>query len=248
MPRIAIALNFLVFLVFPTAASAWGFEGHRVVGSIADELLKTKPNAQQQVQKILNESDSDSQDLDLRKAGPWADCVRSVAKYDDGKFHYVVDPDHLEFEVPCTPFNSARERARTVDYAKRNWKCEPDVQRACHTLFHFEDVAIQRGSFDRNFQGTNSHDLVAAIGAAIAVLKDQPAPAPFSIKDKKEALLLLVHFVGDLHQPAACRCGLSRGRRQAGRSGYRTPDRPGDRDRGRQFHPGSKPQFAPRMG
>ncbi|MHB8273023.1 S1/P1 nuclease, partial [Bradyrhizobium sp.] len=92
MLRIFVALNFLAFLVFPTAASAWGFEGHRVVGSIADELLKVNPNAKQQIQKILNDSDPNSQDLDLRKAGPWADCVRSVAKYDDGKFHYVVDP------------------------------------------------------------------------------------------------------------------------------------------------------------
>jgi hypothetical protein len=103
--------------VYPTAVLAWGFEGHRVVGSIADELLRVKPNAQQQVQKILNDSDFDSHDLDLRKAGPWADCVRSVAKHDDGRFHYEVDPDHLEFEVPCTPFNSSRERARIVDYA-----------------------------------------------------------------------------------------------------------------------------------
>jgi hypothetical protein len=201
MLRVVVALNFLIFLVLPTAARAWGFEGHRVVGSIADQLLKGKKNAQQQVQKILNESDPNSHDLDLQKAGPWADCVRSVAKHDDGKFKYEVDPDHLEYEVPCTPFNSARERARIVDYAKRNWECKPDVLRLCHTKFHFEDIAIQRNSFDRNFQGTKNYGLVAAIGAAIAVLKDKPAPAPFSIKDKKEALLLLVHFVGDLHQP-----------------------------------------------
>lgn len=200
MLRIVAALNFLAFLVCPTAALAWGFEGHRVVGSIADELLRLKPNAKQQVQKILNDGDLNSH-LDLRKAGPWADCVRSVVKYDDGKFHYVVDPDHLDYEVPCTPFNSSQERARTVDYARRNWECKPDVPRACHTMFHFEDIAIQRNGFDRNFQGTHNYDLVAAIGAAIAVLKDKPAPAPFSIKDKKEALLLLTHFVGDLHQP-----------------------------------------------
>jgi hypothetical protein len=68
-------------------------------------------------------------------------------------------------------------------------------------MFHFEDISILQSSFDRNFQGTNDHDLVAAIGAAIAVLKDKPAPPPFSIKDKKEALLLLTHFLGDLHQP-----------------------------------------------
>ena len=62
-------------------------------------------------------------------------------------------------------------------------------------------MAIQRDRYDRKYFGTNDHDLISAIGAAIAVLKDKPAPAPFSIKDKKEALLLLTHFVGDLHQP-----------------------------------------------
>jgi S1/P1 Nuclease len=33
------------------------------------------------------------------------------------------------------------------------------------------------------------------------MLRGQTVPPPFSIKDKKEALMLLVHFVGDLHQP-----------------------------------------------
>jgi len=33
------------------------------------------------------------------------------------------------------------------------------------------------------------------------VLSGKPAPAPFSLLNEKEALLLLAHFVGDLHQP-----------------------------------------------
>ena len=35
------------------------------------------------------------------------------------------------------------------------------------------------------------------------MLTDKPmaAPFPFSIKDKKEALFMLAHFLGDLHQP-----------------------------------------------
>ena len=203
MLRLAFVLIALISFLDPTDASAWGFQGHRVVGSIADQLLK--PGAKSQVQQILN--DSDSRDIDLRKAAPWPDCVKSVVRHDDGRFHYEVDPDHLEFEVPCTPFNSARERARMVDYVARNWStCSytPDgFERGCHNTFHFDDVAIQRSTFDRNNQGTNPHDLVAAIGAAIAVLSGKPIPPPFpfSIKDKKEALLLLAHLVGDLHQP-----------------------------------------------
>ena len=82
-----------------------------------------------------------------------------------------------------------------VDYVKRNWtpaNCsyQPEgFERGCHNTYHFDDVAIQRDRFDRSFQGTNAHDLVAAIGAAVAVLQDKPIPGsfPFSFKDKKEA-------------------------------------------------------------
>jgi hypothetical protein len=49
--------------------------------------------------------------------------------------------------------------------------------------------------------GTRNDDIVAAVAAASAVLKGDPAPAPFNIKDKREALLLLAHCVGDIHQP-----------------------------------------------
>jgi hypothetical protein len=195
MSKLILVLGCVWGLLHPAAALAWGYQGHEVVGSVADRLLK--PNAKQQVRQILG--------FDLRTVGPWADCVKSVVRHDDGTFHYEVDPNHLEFEVPCTSFSSKEERARIVDYAKRNWftcSYKPDgFERGCHNTFHFEDVAVQRNNFDRSFQGTNDHDAVAAISAAIAVLTDKPAPPPFSIKDKKEALFMLAHFMGDLHQP-----------------------------------------------
>ena len=203
MLRIVAVLTALAGLLNVTPAFAWGAQGHRVTGAIADQLLK--PAAKEQVKQILN--DFDLTGIDLRKAAPWPDCVKAVVRHDDGRFHYEVDPDHLEFEVPCTPFNSARERARMVDYAKRNWDtCSytPDgFERGCHNTFHFADIAIQRSTFDRNFQGTNPHDIVAAMSACIAVLQGKPiAPTfPFSLKDKKDALLLLAHLMGDLHQP-----------------------------------------------
>jgi len=197
MLKAILALTCLLYLFSTTAASAWGYQGHKVVGSIADQLLNA--NAKQQVKQILG--------FDLRTAAPWPDCVKSVVRHDDGSFHYEVDPNHLEFEVPCVAFNSVEERARIVDYARRNWStCSytPDgFERGCHNTFHFDDIAVQRSRFDRNLQGTNDHDLVATIGAAIAVLSDKPMPPPFpfSIKDKKEALFLLAHLIGDLHQP-----------------------------------------------
>jgi S1/P1 Nuclease len=218
MLRMVLTLACVLCLIDPKAASAWGYQGHEVVGAIADYLLKT--NAKNQVRLILNGPDTPrdpnappelyvKKDIKLKEAGPWADCVKSVYKFSDGKFRYWVDPDHLEYEVPCISFNSAEERARIEDYVRRNWdNCSyappPDgLQRGCHNTFHFDDVAIQRATFDRNDLGTNPHDLVSATGAAIAVLSGKPVPPPFpfSFRDKKEALLLLAHFLGDLHQP-----------------------------------------------
>jgi hypothetical protein len=204
--RAALLLSALLVLFRPVPALAWGYEGHRVVGSIADELL-LDTNAAKQVQAILNDGDVNGK-LTLRLIGPWPDCVKSVVQHADGTYEYVVDPDHLEYEVPCTPFNSKAERARMVDYVSRNWSnCVylpngPDKPPGgCHNTYHFADVTIQRDKFDRSELGTNDHDVVAAIGAAIAMLRDKTVPPPFSIRDKKEALMLLVHFVGDLHQP-----------------------------------------------
>jgi hypothetical protein len=47
------------------------------------------------------------------------------------------------------------------------------------------------------FAGTRDDDIVAASIATTHVLKGGPAPAPFNIKDKGEALRLLVHYIGD---------------------------------------------------
>ena len=61
MSKAVLALSCALCLFYPTTVSAWGYQGHKVVGSIADQLLK--PDAKQQVRQILG--------FDLRTAGPW---------------------------------------------------------------------------------------------------------------------------------------------------------------------------------
>ena len=87
-----------------------------------------------------------SQGFDPRKAGPWADCVKSVAKLSDGTFKYTLSDLHPEYELPCIPFKN--ERGLMEDYASRNWTTcfypsDPNKpQLGCHNTFHFDDVAI----------------------------------------------------------------------------------------------------------
>jgi hypothetical protein len=201
----------LLSVAASTPALAWEYQGHQMVGAIADQILvgDAYANARQKVKEILG--------FTLQEAAPWPDCVRSVVHKDDGSFSYLPSPLHPSYRIPCKPFETqvgspepsqpSAEQRRMEDYAKRNWyNCTYIISArgtpgGCHQAFHFADVAIQRDSYDRRYVGTGDHDIVSAINACIAVLQDRPVPSPFFIKDKKEALFLLAHFVGDIHQP-----------------------------------------------
>jgi hypothetical protein len=198
MRKFLVTLPVLFLLLAAQEAKAWNADGHQIVGAIADAMLSA--NAKAKIASILS--------VDLRTAGPWLDCAKSVHRLDDGSFKYVVE---AAFEPPCTPFKDARDLME--QYVKRNYVQssylvhrkdngrEFDEEMGCHNTYHFDDISILRDHFDRNFQGTNDHDIVAAINAAIAVLLDRPSPPPFKIATKAEAIFLLAHLIGDLHQP-----------------------------------------------
>jgi hypothetical protein len=182
----------LLALAINAAAFGWGHEGHELIGSIADQLLDS--NARLQVAHILG--------YELRIAAPWADCVRSVIRNSDGTFKYAPDSSHPEYTVPCRSFQTPAETARMEDYVARNWSnCFYQTAHGCDEAYHFDDVDVSHDHYDRAYAGTSDHDIVSAIKAALFLLEGKPVPAPFSIKDQKEALLMLAHFVGDIHQP-----------------------------------------------
>jgi len=192
MRALTLLPSLLLTLSTSGQALAWGAEGHEYTGAIADQLLNS--HAQREVQSILG--------FTLQIAATWPDCVRSVRRMGPDRFVFTEDPKHPEYTASCTTFETPEERARMEDYAKRNWdNCSYYPGHGCHESYHFADVAEQHGQYDRRYVGTSDHDVVSAINAAVTVLQGNTAPTPFSIKDAKEALLLLAHFVGDLHQP-----------------------------------------------
>ena len=182
-------LLILAAITFAKPGLSWDPQGHALVGSIADQLLTE--NARSRVRDIAG--------FNLQAAAKWPDCVRSVERAPDGSFKYNRN---TPYQAPCDDFMASSEVARMEDYARRNWNnCVYSPGHGCHETYHFADVPIQRGAYSRSFYGTNDHDVVSALGAAIDVLYGKKPPTPFSIKDKKEAVFLLAHFVGDIHQP-----------------------------------------------
>ena len=188
---IAAVLSSLA-LAAPRVAWGWGAAGHGAIGAVADRLL-AGTDAGREVRAILGPDET------LEQASVWADCAKGVVR--EGRRFRYAPKDHFP---ECAPFETRAGEAAMVRFVARNAAhCGPhEADDACgHRTYHYADVAIQHDRYDRRFVGTSDHDVVAAIHAAIAVLKGQPAPAPFAIDSKRDALRLLAHWVGDLHQP-----------------------------------------------
>lgn len=172
-----------------SSAYAWGPVGHSEVGKIADDLLKDHPKAAAQVRAILGE-------ISLAQAGPWADCLRSV----DGPPGFAYRHSDI-YGAPCVVFEGDALKGQMEDYVRRNWSnCAYRGPGGCHTQYHFLDVALQRQRYEHGLAGTNDYDIVQAMNAAIAVLRGGRSPAPFDFT-RRDALMMLTHLIGDLHQP-----------------------------------------------
>ena len=176
----------------PSVAWAWGAEGHQAVGAIADRLLEGTRAGQMVKQTLAGQN--------LETVAVWADCVKGTTSSDGESFSYQADIGRFP---ECAPFETPEQRERIIAFVKANWaQCGVvNGNEHCHNQYHYTDVAIQRQRYDRRFAGTSDHDVVHAISATIDVLQGKPAPSPFKIADQREALTLLAHYIGDLHQP-----------------------------------------------
>jgi hypothetical protein len=163
----ASLLTFLLITGFAKISFAWGAEGHRAIGGLAQELIS--PGTQIKVQQLLNESG----DKDLAAASTWADEVRENSH-----------SDHI--------------RPKDAEVFNREF---PNNSR-----WHFVDLPLGTNSLaeeERFIQGTD--DVVHAIERCITVL-EQSESVPGGLS-RTQALRLLVHFVGDIHQPLHCGTG-----------------------------------------
>jgi len=185
---LATMLTAALSTALPLSAHAWGADGHETVGAIAARLIAGSP-AEARVNALLG-------GLTLPQATVWADCVKGIVP----KLGYTY-PNVGKY-ASCAPLETPARIAEMADYVRRNQtQCHPKPgEESCHQQYHYTDVALQRSRYLEGFTGTSNHDVVAALRASIQVLRGQPAPAPFDLKPR-EALLLMVHVVGDMHEP-----------------------------------------------
>jgi hypothetical protein len=188
--RLAAGLAFAAALAMAGQAAAWGGAGHQLTGAIADQLLNA--NAKAKVAQILG--------ISLHDAAPWPDCVRQVNMF-HGQIQWnpTVKPPAV-----CVALTTPAGIAEMVAYAKANWdQCSsPDPSHPCHTQYHFADIpeADQAYALSRR-PGAGDHDVVHTIKAAVLKLEGKTPPKPFASLTDRQALFLLAHMVGDLHQP-----------------------------------------------
>ena len=189
--RRPIALAASLSLAFSTPVHAWGPQGHEAVGAIADKYINASTRTK--VQAILGKG------MTLQKAAVWADCAKGVIKDNNGEFVYTGKGKYPE----CKPFETKAGQAVMIEFVKHNFsECKPlPGEEVCHKQYHYADVALQRDSYKQGEIGTSDHDVVAAIRAAVLYLRDGKAPAPFTFASPAVALMVLVHYAGDIHQP-----------------------------------------------
>jgi len=180
----------VALLTVAGSAAAWGPYGHQAVGAIADQLIAGTPTAKK-VRQLLGSN--------LQTASVWADCARAVES-NQGQWTYTSPGTYKE----CAYFEQPASQAAMVAFVKRNaTRCGGNAssQQCRHKAYHFTDIPIQHPQYDPTRPGAGPTDLVQAIGAALSVLQGGKSPAPINLSGQREALRLLTHYVGDLHQP-----------------------------------------------
>lgn len=159
-------------------------------------------NARQHVQAILNSVGQHS----LGEAATWADCLRDVQKSAAGFKVVYASGKTPQICRDAFPDTNAAETQAMIAYAQNNWsQCDYTKPGGgqCDLTYHFDDIPYQHGRYTPADLSTSPHDAVSAVGEAAYYLKnghDSPG-AVVVFSNPREALFVLAHLVGDLHQP-----------------------------------------------
>lgn len=157
-----ITLFWMGTAVLPSHLLAWGADGHKTVGAMADQLIQNT-SAEQEVRQLLKDGET------LMSVSVWADCAKGYT------------------------YCHASPTSEMKEFTKQNGH---------HHDYHFTDIPFENTAYKEDTVGAGDNDVVHIIRQCIHVLSGHTDAAsnPHSFT-RRQALLLLTHFVGDIHQP-----------------------------------------------
>src|SRR5436853_1144553 len=168
---------------FVMRLQAYGPDGHEIVGAIADERLANTPTAAK-IRALID-------GLSLEKAAVIADEIKGLDEkgVDDSKaFHYSA---HLNIDIQLRDFWRANQPTHN-----------PGSTMPSHHWFHYTDVPVVRvEKYAEGRAGRSKWDVVHMISYCVEVLRGRVPEQNERKITKPVALILLAHYVGDIHQP-----------------------------------------------
>ena len=176
-------LTALVLVAVRASINAYAPLGHEIVGAIADERLANTPTAA----KVYTLLDG----LTLEKASLIADEIKGWDKNgvdDPRSFHYsarrVIDKQLRDFWRANQPKQGANSPAPS------------------HHWFHYTDVpVVPPQAYRAGVTGRSKWDIVHMIPFCIDVLQGRIPEQNERKITKAVAVILLAHYVADIHQP-----------------------------------------------
>jgi hypothetical protein len=164
---------------FTIPAVGYGPAGHALVGAIADEKLAGTP-AGARVTQLLD-------GLDLEYAANVPDRIKS---WDRPNGHFNLPGQHPILQSQLREFFDANKDS--VDHRQG----EP-----LHHVFHYTDVPIDAASYAAATTGTSEFDVIHMIPYCVKVLTGATPENNERKITKSVAVILLAHYLGDIHQP-----------------------------------------------
>ena len=176
-------LTALVLVAVRASINAYAPLGHEIVGAIADARLANTPTAAK-VYVLLD-------GLTLEKAAVLADEIKgwdSKGVDDPRSFHYSA---HRNIDRQLRDFWRANQ--------PRQYANSPAPS---HHWFHYTDVpVVPPQAYRAGVTGRSKWDIVHMIPFCINVLQGQVPEQNQRKITKTVALILLAHYVADIHQP-----------------------------------------------
>jgi len=166
---------------------AYGGRGHRLVGAIADRRLATPENdvVNKKLKKLLD-------GMTLEEVATLPDNIKDWDPKKDDPYNPQLPRE--PFKVKGHPQIEAQLRA----FVNAN----PAAGKPSHHEFHYTDVSVfANEKYGDGQVGRSEFDIVHMIPFCIRVLQGKVPEKNKRAITKTVAVILLAHYLGDIHQP-----------------------------------------------